>query len=160
MDNIYLCVNLYFEVHGGGNGVYAVRRMSKLFHVGIDIGSTTVKVVILDQSKEIIYSSYERHFSDIKKKLQDMLHDAVSPELRLATPNLLPGFPDSTLLHPGYDSFLSRNYKVARNGAKCRGYFLTAPKKSVNPLFCRLWWRYEDSPIQHPGGACQPAQPS
>ena len=50
--------------------------MNKLFHVGIDIGSTTVKVVILNANKEIVYSKYERHFADIKKKLQHMLHDA------------------------------------------------------------------------------------
>lgn len=50
--------------------------MNNLFHVGIDIGSTTVKVVILDSKKEIIYSKYERHYSDIKKKLQQILRDA------------------------------------------------------------------------------------
>jgi len=50
--------------------------MSKLLHVGIDIGSTTVKVVILDHNRGIVYSRYERHFSDIKRKLQDMLRDA------------------------------------------------------------------------------------
>ena len=50
--------------------------MKSLFHVGIDIGSTTVKVVILDSKKEIIYSKYERHYSDINKKLQQILKDA------------------------------------------------------------------------------------
>ncbi len=50
--------------------------MSNLFHVGIDIGSTTVKVVILNGHKNIVYSKYERHYADIKKKLQQMLHDA------------------------------------------------------------------------------------
>ncbi len=50
--------------------------MSNLFHVGIDIGSTTVKVVILNCKKNIVYSKYERHLADIKKKLQHMLHDA------------------------------------------------------------------------------------
>lgn len=50
--------------------------MSNLFHVGIDIGSTTVKVVVLNDKKDIVYSRYERHFAEIKKKLQQMLHDA------------------------------------------------------------------------------------
>ncbi|NLK34816.1 MAG: 2-hydroxyglutaryl-CoA dehydratase, partial [Gracilibacteraceae bacterium] len=50
--------------------------MNKLFHVGIDIGSTTVKVVALNENFEIVYSRYERHYADIKKKLQQMLHDA------------------------------------------------------------------------------------
>lgn len=65
-----------FEDLGGGHGIFAVRRMNNLFHVGIDIGSTTVKVVILDHSNRIVYSKYERHFSDIKNKLQEMLYDA------------------------------------------------------------------------------------
>lgn len=47
-----------------------------LYHVGIDIGSTTVKVVILDNENKLIYSRYERHFSDIKNKLKELLFDA------------------------------------------------------------------------------------
>ncbi|MEL7567717.1 MAG: BadF/BadG/BcrA/BcrD ATPase family protein, partial [Dehalobacterium sp.] len=50
--------------------------MSNLFHVGIDIGSTTVKVVILSSRKELIYRRYERHYADIKKKLRQILNDA------------------------------------------------------------------------------------
>lgn len=47
-----------------------------LYHVGIDIGSTTVKVVILDNENKLIYSRYERHLSDIKNKLNELLLDA------------------------------------------------------------------------------------
>lgn len=50
--------------------------MNNLFHVGIDIGSTTVKVVILNNEKEIVYSEYERHYAEIKRKLQQLLHEA------------------------------------------------------------------------------------
>jgi activator of 2-hydroxyglutaryl-CoA dehydratase len=50
--------------------------MSSIFHVGIDIGSTTVKVVILDSSRRIVYEKYERHYADIKRKLQHILYDA------------------------------------------------------------------------------------
>lgn len=50
--------------------------MNNLFHVGIDIGSTTIKVVALNSRKELIYSQYERHYADIKKKLQHILFDA------------------------------------------------------------------------------------
>jgi activator of 2-hydroxyglutaryl-CoA dehydratase len=50
--------------------------MNNLFNVGIDIGSTTVKVVILDNKEELIFSKYERHYADIKKKLQDILEEA------------------------------------------------------------------------------------
>lgn len=39
--------------------------MSKL-HMGIDVGSTTVKVVVLNENNKILYSEYRRHYSDIK----------------------------------------------------------------------------------------------
>ena len=41
---------------GGGN-------MDSLFNVGIDVGSTTIKLVVLDKAKQIVYKNYERHFS-------------------------------------------------------------------------------------------------
>ncbi len=50
--------------------------MSNLFHIGIDIGSTTVKVVILNSKKELIFCKYERHYADIKTKLQRILQEA------------------------------------------------------------------------------------
>jgi len=47
--------------------------MKKLFHVGIDIGSTTVKIVVLDDCQQLVYSRYERHYADIKNKLLEIL---------------------------------------------------------------------------------------
>lgn len=44
--------------------------------VGIDVGSTTVKVVVLNDAKEIIYKSYERHFSKVREKTVEMLKAA------------------------------------------------------------------------------------
>ena len=35
--------------------------------MGIDVGSTTVKVVALDENDKPIYSEYERHRADIRK---------------------------------------------------------------------------------------------
>lgn len=37
-----------------------------LLHVGLDVGSTTVKIVVMNDNLETIYTSYERHFSDTK----------------------------------------------------------------------------------------------
>ena len=31
--------------------------------IGIDIGSTTVKVVVLDEDNKLLFRSYERHYS-------------------------------------------------------------------------------------------------
>ena len=39
--------------------------MAKL--LGIDVGSTTVKIAVLTDGKEILYTSYERHFARVKE---------------------------------------------------------------------------------------------
>ena len=33
--------------------------------IGLDIGSTTIKCAVLDENNNLIYSTYERHFSQI-----------------------------------------------------------------------------------------------
>ena len=43
-----------------------------MFHIGIDIGSVTVKTVIFDNSNNIVYKEYKRHFSDVKKALSEV----------------------------------------------------------------------------------------
>ena len=43
--------------------------MNKVLNIGIDIGSTTVKMVVMDKNKDILFSAYERHYSDTKKTL-------------------------------------------------------------------------------------------
>jgi len=49
--------------------------MSKnTLHVGLDIGSTTIKIVILDEDSKCIYSNYERHYSDTKTTLYNVLN--------------------------------------------------------------------------------------
>ncbi|MBQ8350284.1 MAG: 2-hydroxyacyl-CoA dehydratase [Ruminococcus sp.] len=47
--------------------------MSNLYSLGIDVGSTTVKTVITDSGKNIIYSKYQRHFSKVKETVTDQL---------------------------------------------------------------------------------------
>jgi predicted CoA-substrate-specific enzyme activase len=52
--------------------------MDKLLHIGLDVGSTTVKLVILDSNINMIYSRYQRHYSDIKKTIADLINDSYS----------------------------------------------------------------------------------
>ena len=40
--------------------------------VGLDVGSTTIKCVVLDDADQIIYSTYERHFSHILEKSEEL----------------------------------------------------------------------------------------
>lgn len=42
--------------------------------LGLDIGSTTIKCVVLDDKSNIIYSTYERHYSQITEKIADILN--------------------------------------------------------------------------------------
>ncbi len=44
--------------------------------VGIDIGSTTVKIAILDDRNHIIFSAYERHFANIQETLRQIIERA------------------------------------------------------------------------------------
>lgn len=44
--------------------------------LGIDIGSTTVKVAILDSDHHILFSDYKRHFANIQETLAGLLADA------------------------------------------------------------------------------------
>ncbi len=41
--------------------------MSKIYSLGLDIGSTTVKTVILDEEGKIIHAKYQRHFSKVRE---------------------------------------------------------------------------------------------
>ncbi len=46
--------------------------------LGIDIGSTTVKITILDEDKHLLFSDYERHFANIQDTLAALLEKAES----------------------------------------------------------------------------------
>lgn len=41
--------------------------------LGLDIGSTTIKCVVLDNENKLIYSTYERHYSRITEKIAEIL---------------------------------------------------------------------------------------
>ena len=51
---------------------------NKQYTLGIDIGSTTVKIAILDDTDHILFSDYKRHFANIRETLSDLLSDAYS----------------------------------------------------------------------------------
>ena len=41
--------------------------------IGIDVGSTTVKVIVLSEDNDLLYRSYERHFSMVREKTCELL---------------------------------------------------------------------------------------
>ena len=50
--------------------------MNSIYKLGIDIGSTTVKIAILDDKNTILFSDYKRHFANIQETLADLLTEA------------------------------------------------------------------------------------
>ena len=50
--------------------------LNKHATLGIDIGSTTVKIAILDDAHNILFSDYERHYANIKETLSFLLKKA------------------------------------------------------------------------------------
>ena len=63
------------------NSINKKEGCKMLLHMGLDVGSTTVKLVALDDEEKIVFSTYRRHFSDMKKTVSDIMetvHDKFS----------------------------------------------------------------------------------
>ena len=56
--------------------ITATENKNHTYALGIDIGSTTVKIAILNECHEILFSDYERHFANIQETLADLLGKA------------------------------------------------------------------------------------
>ena len=50
--------------------------MKDLLHIGIDIGSTTVKIAVLNNVKQCLHACYVRHYTDIRGKVLELLENA------------------------------------------------------------------------------------
>ncbi|MBR0090028.1 MAG: 2-hydroxyglutaryl-CoA dehydratase, partial [Clostridia bacterium] len=48
--------------------------MSRL-HMGIDVGSTTVKLVVLDEQNNVLFGEYRRHYSDTKETVKTLFEE-------------------------------------------------------------------------------------
>ncbi|WP_422803499.1 acyl-CoA dehydratase activase [Streptococcus sp. FT1-106] len=49
-----------------------------MYKTGIDVGSTTVKVVVFDEDNNLLFARYERHYSDVKTATIKVLQEAIS----------------------------------------------------------------------------------
>lgn len=60
----------------------------KTLSIGLDIGSTTLKCVVLDEKQEILYQSYERHQSQVRKmsyeKIKSLSHLLSGNQIQIA----------------------------------------------------------------------------
>ena len=48
-------------------------RMNQCYRLGIDIGSTTVKVAVIDDCGKLLFADYERHYANIQETLASLL---------------------------------------------------------------------------------------
>ena len=46
-----------------------------MIRLGIDVGSTTIKVVVVDEKNKILYKSYRRHFTRLIPTIVEILQD-------------------------------------------------------------------------------------
>ena len=45
------------------------------YRIGFDIGSTTIKAVVLDENDNICYKSYERHKAQVRQKALEKVRE-------------------------------------------------------------------------------------
>ncbi len=55
----------------------SIEKNNTLLHIGIDVGSTTVKLAVLDTSRTISFSVYRRHHADIREAIVSVLEEAL-----------------------------------------------------------------------------------
>ena len=49
----------------------------RLLYLGIDVGSTTVKAVVIDDKENVLFSTYQRHMSEVRKKIISILNEII-----------------------------------------------------------------------------------
>ena len=54
-----------------------MNKDANLYKLGIDIGSTTVKVALLDENNDLKYSDYRRHYANIRETLLALVQEAM-----------------------------------------------------------------------------------
>ena len=51
-------------------------NFAETLHIGIDVGSTTVKLAILDEAHKVHFSVYRRHHADVRATIVEVLEEA------------------------------------------------------------------------------------
>jgi len=52
--------------------------MNKEIRLGVDVGSTTVKIAALDENNNLVYQKYMRHYSDLFTSVEAVFFDAIN----------------------------------------------------------------------------------
>ena len=62
-----------------------------MLKLGIDVGSTTVKLVLLDEQNNIVYSKYERHMSNVFEKAGELLRELREEKGNISVKSVITG---------------------------------------------------------------------
>jgi len=62
-----------------------------MLKLGIDVGSTTVKLVLLDEQNNIVYSKYERHMSNVFEKAGELLRELRDEKGNISVKSVITG---------------------------------------------------------------------
>lgn len=67
------------------NAVWNPENARGALHLGIDVGSTTVKLAVLNDENRIVYAKYQRHHTDVRACARDLFEGAASllPEAQM-----------------------------------------------------------------------------
>ena len=99
--------------------------------LGIDIGSTTVKIAILDENENLIFADYKRHFANIQETLADLLQEAFDQYGEMTLHPVITGSGGLTLANHLGVPFTPGGY--------CSFYF-SAEAGTKDRCCHRAWW--------------------
>jgi len=69
------------------------------YRIGIDAGSKTIKLVILDEQDKLVFCLYQLHKANILQTTAQMLHDAIWRFGDIAAPICITGSAGQRLAH-------------------------------------------------------------
>ena len=88
------------------------------YRLGLDVGSTTAKIVILDPRGEVAFCDYRRHQADIDGVVSGLLHDAAATsEAALAQAIPLDAASAQPVADPAVLATVTANYDACRENA-------------------------------------------
>ncbi len=101
-----------------GEGSTSARYMNRSYRLGIDIGSTTVKIAVLDEENRILFSDYERHYANIQETLALLLTRAVKELGSVQVYPVITGSGGLTLAQHLHIPFIPKIYSILINISK------------------------------------------
>ena len=118
--------------------------MNHTYTLGIDIGSTTVKIAILDDAHQILFSDYKRHFANIRETLSSLLQDAYQKLGNLTVHPVITGSGGLTLANHLKVPFVQEVVAVATSLKETFALIavlfvvIQIAERFIYPVFCRF----------------------